>query len=67
MIVIEVEPAELSRTGYDLFYRFTNLTTQKPLAEAKTGMVCFDYTERKVKPLPAEFSEMFGSNNVGFH
>ena len=55
----EVQPAGFSRTGYDLFYRFTNLTTQKPMAEAKTGMVCFDYTERKVKPLPEKFAEMF--------
>lgn len=48
----EVGAGDFSRVSFDLFYRFTVVETGKPLAEAKTGLVCFDYETRKVQQVP---------------
>lgn len=45
---------DISRMGYDLVYVITN-QHNKQVAIAKTGMVCFDYTERKVCAVPQDF------------
>ena len=55
VIRIDVAAAEFSRTGFDLFFRLTNQSTAQELARAKTGMVAFDYSTRKVCPVPGEF------------
>lgn len=57
--IVEIAAGELSSFGFDLFYR---ISTQKEgkqtiIAEAKTGMVCFDYTNRKVARLPEKLSQ----------
>jgi acyl-CoA thioesterase FadM len=59
VLEIEVAAAEYSATGFDLYYRITALRkdTRIPVAEAKTGMVCFDYNQRKVSRLPAAWKE----------
>ncbi len=56
---IEISVCDFSSAGFDIYYRLTNLTTNKELAIAKTGMVCYDYTERKVKPVPEAFKLLF--------
>lgn len=55
VIRIDVAAAEFSRTGFDLFFRLTNQSTAQELARAKTGMVAFDYSTRKVCSVPEEF------------
>ncbi len=45
---------DISRMGYDLVYQIGNQHSAA-VAVAKTGMVCFDYTNRKVCPVPMEF------------
>lgn len=59
VLEVEVAAAEHSATGFDLYYRITALRkdTRILIAEAKTGMVCFDYTQRKVTRLPAAWKE----------
>ena len=59
ILVCEVTPGDFSRAGFDLYYRFTNKTTGKEIAHAKTGMMCFDYDERKVVSVPQEFVKLF--------
>ncbi|MCW3074869.1 MAG: thioesterase [Flaviaesturariibacter sp.] len=49
-----VGAGEFSRVGFELFYKLVKDEDQAPVAFAKTGMVCFDYTTRKVAPIPAE-------------
>jgi acyl-CoA thioesterase FadM len=51
---VEVTAAEYTSSGFDLYYRITARRgeTAIPIAEAKTGMVCFDYQQRKVTRLP---------------
>ncbi|GAA0539097.1 acyl-CoA thioesterase [Chitinophaga japonensis] len=51
---VEVAAAEYTATGFDLYYRITALRDDATvlIAEAKTGMVCFDYEQHKVTRLP---------------
>jgi acyl-CoA thioesterase FadM len=59
----EVSPAEFSRVGFDLYYRFTHAEKHYEIAVAKTGMICFDYQSRKVLAVPQEFVNLFTKNN----
>jgi YbgC/YbaW family acyl-CoA thioester hydrolase len=54
ILSVDVFIGEISRTTFELFYR---LRTQRngntiTIAEAKTGMVCYDYTAKKVVSIP---------------
>jgi acyl-CoA thioesterase FadM len=62
VLTVEVQPAEFSRAGFDLYYRIRN-QNDKPVAHAKTGMVCFDYNARKIVPVPERFSSLFDTLN----
>ena len=44
---------ELNKYGFDITYHVLN-QHGKEVARAKTGMLCFDYKERKLVPLPQE-------------
>lgn len=57
LIEVHISVGEFTRAGFEIYYRLFNLTQQKECALAKTGMVCFDYTERKVKSVPLSFRE----------
>ena len=58
-IEIQVSINDVSRAGFVFYYRMHNLTTQKLLAEARTGMVAFDYDQRKVSQVPEGFKQAF--------
>ena len=47
---------DFSSAGFDIYYKLTTETNNetKTIAIAKTGMVCFDYSSRKVVKLPDE-------------
>ncbi|AKD02645.1 thioesterase family protein [Pontibacter korlensis] len=44
---------DLHKYGFDITYHITN-QNGKEVARAKTGMLCFNYQERKLMSLPAE-------------
>lgn len=48
----EVGAGDYSRAAFDIYYRFIIDGEERLLAEAKTGLVCFDYTTRKVQSVP---------------
>ena len=52
VLYIEIGIGEWSKSGFDMYYRVTNRTTGKEAAIAKTGIVCFDYSRRKVASIP---------------
>jgi acyl-CoA thioesterase FadM len=54
----EVTAAEPSRTGFRLFYRITRPEDGKSIALVETGMICFDYSTRKIQPLPLAVREL---------
>jgi acyl-CoA thioester hydrolase len=53
--------AEVRRSSFDLVYLLTRPADGAEIALVKTGMVCFDYTARKVVRLPQGFVHCLGS------
>ncbi|HSB94608.1 MAG TPA: thioesterase family protein [Flavitalea sp.] len=53
-LLVDVSAGDFSSSGFDLFYRLqkTQSSGEVLIAKAKTGMVCFDYSSRKVMRVP---------------
>ena len=51
---------DFSSAGFDIYYKLTTEADNKTktIAIAKTGMVCFDYSSRKVVKLPDEAKKL---------
>ncbi|MBW8684314.1 acyl-CoA thioesterase [Chitinophaga rhizophila] len=56
---IAIGAADIAPFGFDIYYRITTVRNDKTIiiAEAKSGMIFFDYTHRKVARLPEEWKE----------
>ena len=52
-----VTASEISRVGFELYYKLVKNEKEEVVALAKTGMICFDYEKRKVTALPTEAAE----------
>ncbi|MBI1182831.1 thioesterase [bacterium] len=52
---------DFGNSSFDVVYQLNNLSTSKPLALAKTRLVCFNYEERKVMPVPESFISAINS------
>lgn len=63
---VEVAAGDLSSAGFDLYYRLSTERDGKTMvvAEAKTGMVCFDYGARKVARLPGDFKQQISNTTA---
>jgi len=59
----DVGATDLQRVGCDIVYRVTKLPSLKVAAEAKTGIVFFDYKTRKVQKVPASFAAKFAKQD----
>lgn len=53
---IALGAADVRRSSFDLVFWFSRLDDGEEIARVKTGMVCFDYTARKVTRLPSDFA-----------
>jgi acyl-CoA thioester hydrolase len=51
-LVIRIALGEFTRFGFDLFYQVTRKEDSKEVAKGKTGIVCFDYSIKKVARIP---------------
>ncbi len=51
---VDIYLDDLNEYGMDFFYVFKNSENQKEIARAKTGIVFFDYTLRKISKRPTE-------------
>lgn len=51
-----VAAAEFSRVGFELYYKLEKKSDGKsiPVAFARTGMICYDYTNKKIVSVPKE-------------
>ncbi len=58
-VQIDVTVGDFNKYGCDFFYILSNRKTAVEIAHAKTGIVFFDYDERKVVSVPEEFRERF--------
>lgn len=54
-----VAAGDFSKVGFDLYYKLEKETEGKTVlvAAAKTGMVCFDYAQKKIAAVPAIVKE----------
>jgi acyl-CoA thioesterase FadM len=59
-LLFEIAVNDLSAKSFDIWYKVTK--HGNPIAVAKTGMVCFNYKERKTENVPSPFVEIINSN-----
>jgi acyl-CoA thioester hydrolase len=52
-VLVKMGCSDISRVGFDLYYALWVTRDEQTilLAQAKTGMVCFDYNQKKVVPV----------------
>ena len=65
LLQIEIAVGEISRAGFELYYQITTTRDGKSIlvAKAKTGLVSFNYEEKKVRELPLKFIELLNAKN----
>lgn len=56
---IDVAVDDITNSGCDIYYRLTNIKTEKEIAKAKTNIVFYDYENKKVSRTPKIFLETF--------
>ena len=59
-IEIQISAGEISKIGFELYYQLFTIRNniQILLVKAKTGMICYDYTDKKVTLIPSKFLEL---------
>jgi len=55
VVTASVATGDFSKISFDLYYKLEKGT--QLVATAKTGMVCYDYSKKKVAAIPAEVIE----------
>ncbi len=58
-VQIDVAISDFNKYGCDFYYLLSNKKTAVEIAHAKTGIVFFDYDERKVVSVPEGFKAKF--------
>ena len=58
-LVVDVALVELSKYGFDFVYRLRDKATARDVAFAKTGMVFFDYSLKRISKTPDAFKTAF--------
>lgn len=59
---IDIALDDFNKYGCDIYYLISNKKTAVEVAHAKTGIVFFDYEQRKVTSIPAAFTEKVVKN-----
>lgn len=56
MLWASVAVTEFSRVGFEVYYKLEKKTGEKMItvAVARTGMICYDYTAKKIVSVPKE-------------
>ena len=62
IILVEIAVTDITGVGCDFVYRCTNKNTGTEIAVVKTGIVFFDYDEKKVKTIPDKFTSVLTEN-----
>lgn len=57
ILLIDIFIGELTRVSFEIYYKITTLRNEVDIliANAKTGMVCYDYATKKVVNIPENF------------
>ncbi len=59
ILKIEIAICDFNKYGCDLIYKITEKETGREIARAKTGIVFFNYENRKVSLIPDKFKAIF--------
>lgn len=59
IVIASVTATDFSKAGFDIYYKLETLRQAQDdkkilVAVAKTGIVCFDYTRKKIVQIPGE-------------
>ena len=57
VLVAAMTPVDFNKYGCDLVWRLSEKDSGREVARGKTGIVFFDYTSRKMAPVPAAFRQ----------
>ncbi len=63
-LAVDCAAGEPGRCGFRLFHRLRRTGDGKTIALVETGMVCFDYRERRIMPLPAGIAAVCGQGGA---
>jgi acyl-CoA thioester hydrolase len=57
---VKISASEISRLSFELYYQLSARRNNERilLANAKTGMICYDYTAKKVAGMPESLKKM---------
>jgi len=58
-VKVSVAAIDFTKISFDLYYKLETVTDSKTtlVATAKTGMICYDYSKKKIAAIPAEVRE----------
>lgn len=62
-LVFEIAVVDFHRFGCDLLYGIRNKESRKEVARAKTGIVFYNYGEKKLMEVPKTFSSLWGEHS----
>ena len=62
---VEIAVGEISKAGFALYYiiHVNRNANNILIAKAKTGMVCYNYEEKKVREIPEKFVQLLSFKN----
>ncbi|AHK15588.1 MAG: thioesterase family protein [Thalassolituus sp.] len=63
-LTFQVGITDFNKYGCDFIYMVTNESQDRVIATAKTGIVFYDYDERKITPVPPVFYERCAPDQV---
>lgn len=55
VLVFDMTPTDFNKYGCDLVYRVREKNSMRDVAQGKTGLLFFDYAQKKPVPVPPEF------------
>lgn len=55
LLKIELNIGDFTRVAFDIYYKVSCINRNVLIAEAKTGMLFFDYSSKKVQDIPEKF------------
>jgi acyl-CoA thioester hydrolase len=63
-LTIEVSVQDITRSFCDFIYKIANKKTGKEVARAKTGLIFYDYTKKKIVRVPEKFKALYTDNEI---
>ena len=53
-VIVSIKAVDFTKLGFDLYYRLEKISDKGKIlvAKIKTGILCYDYSKKKIVPLP---------------